>query len=56
VWRQLLREGIRVARCTLERLIKAQGLRGVVRGGRAVVTTRPTRQPWCSNLSVGMRG
>jgi transposase InsO family protein len=41
VWRQLLREGLVVARCTVERLMKALGLRGVVRGGRAVVTTRP---------------
>lgn len=41
VWRQLLREGIVVARCTVERLMKALGLRGVVRGSRAIVTTRP---------------
>ena len=41
VWRQLLREGIAVARCTVERLMKVLGLRGVVRGGRAIVTTRP---------------
>lgn len=41
VWRQLLREGIAVARCTVERLMKDLGLRGVVRGGPAVVTTCP---------------
>jgi putative transposase len=41
VWRQLRREGIVVARCTVERLMKALGLRGVVRGGGVVVTTRP---------------
>ncbi len=38
VWRQLLREGFAVARCTVERLMRAMGLRGVVRG-RKVKTT-----------------
>jgi transposase InsO family protein len=32
VWRQLLREGHRVARCTVERLMRQMGLHGVVRG------------------------
>ncbi len=32
VWRQLRREGITVARCTVERLMRALGLKGVVRG------------------------
>jgi putative transposase len=32
VWRQLLREGIVVARCTVARLMRAMGLQGVVRG------------------------
>jgi putative transposase len=32
VWRQLLREGFSVARCTVERLMKIMGLRGVLRG------------------------
>jgi putative transposase len=32
VWRQLLREGFHVARCTVERLMKIMGLRGVLRG------------------------
>ena len=40
VWRQLNREDIDVARCTVERLMKIQGLRGVVRG-RRVKTTLP---------------
>jgi putative transposase len=31
VWHQLRREGLTVARCTAERLMKAAGLRGVVR-------------------------
>lgn len=43
VWRQLLREGIQVARCTVERLMRADGLRGVTRGGRKIVTTRPDK-------------
>jgi putative transposase len=32
VWRQMKREGFDVARCTIERLMKAQGLQGVIRG------------------------
>ncbi len=32
VWLQLNREGIRVARCTVERLMRRLGLRGAVRG------------------------
>lgn len=40
VWRQFNREGIRVARCTVERLMKQMGLRGAVRG-RTVRTTTP---------------
>jgi transposase InsO family protein len=32
VWRQLAREGISVARCTVERLMRCQGLRGAMRG------------------------
>src|ERR1700744_5090000 len=32
VWRQLNREHHRVARCTVERLMRREGLRGVVRG------------------------
>lgn len=31
VWRQLAREGTAVARCTVERLMRRQGLRGVMR-------------------------
>ena len=38
VWKQLLREGWQVARCTVERLMKHLGLRGVVRG-KVVKTT-----------------
>jgi len=38
VWRQLRREGIEVARCTVERLMRHAGLRGVMRG-KVVKTT-----------------
>ena len=38
VWRQLQREGIQVARCTVERLMRRLGLRGV-RRGKVVRTT-----------------
>jgi transposase InsO family protein len=41
VWRQLRREQIPAARCTVERLMKALNLRGAVRGGGFIVTTRP---------------
>jgi len=32
VWRQLLREGHGVARCTVARLMRSMGLQGVIRG------------------------
>jgi len=38
VWRQLRREGQAAARCTVERLMKAMGLHGVVRG-KSIRTT-----------------
>ena len=40
VWKQLRREGISVARCTVERLMRDMGLRGAVRGRAWIVTTR----------------
>ena len=40
VWAQLNREGIRVARCTVERLMGDLGLSGARRGRRFKVTTR----------------
>ena len=39
VWAQLKREGIPVARCTVERLMRQLGLRGVVRGKTSIRTT-----------------
>lgn len=40
IWKQLIREGFEVARCTIERLMRDLGLRGVVRG-RKFKTTIP---------------
>ncbi len=40
VWRQLRRDGITVARCTIERLMRAMGLQGAIRG-RTFKTTIP---------------
>jgi putative transposase len=38
IWRQLQREHMPVARCTVERLMRQEGLRGVVRGRRSRTT------------------
>lgn len=38
IWRLLRREGIIVARCTVERLMRQQGLRGIRRGKQFVTT------------------
>jgi putative transposase len=46
VWRQLAREGIVVARCTVARLMRAMGLQGAVRG-RAIRTTIPDPAAAC---------
>jgi transposase InsO family protein len=44
VWRQLVCEGIAVARCTVARLMRRMGLRGVVRGKAARTTVSARRQ------------
>ena len=46
VWRQLLREGVMVARCTIERLMRRLGLQGV-RRGKGVRTTVPDAKAAC---------
>jgi putative transposase len=46
VWRQMNREGIAVARCTVERLMRRLGLRGVIRG-KVVRTTFSDRTLPC---------
>lgn len=46
VWRQLNREGVPVARCTVERLMKRLGLEGA-RRGKVVRTTIPDKAQPC---------
>lgn len=41
IWKQLRREGVRVARCTVERLMRAEGLTGVVASRSRPRTTIP---------------
>ncbi len=55
VWRQLRREGVTVARCTVGRLMRDMGLRGAVRGRAYKVTTLADEsaagwqsEPWSS--------
>lgn len=54
VWRQLLRESIVVARCTVERLMRQGGLHGVVRG-KAVKTTISNKEVSCPLDRVNRR-
>ena len=46
IWRQLRREGIEVARCTVARLMRQLGLKGVVRG-KAMKTTVSDKAAVC---------
>jgi putative transposase len=46
VWRQMLREGFAVARCTVERLMADLGLQGVIRG-KHIRTTVPDKAAPC---------
>lgn len=41
VWHELKRAGVKVARCTVERLMRQLGICGVSRGGHKVITTIP---------------
>ena len=50
VWRQLGREGIAVARCTVERLMRGMGLRGVVRGRERRTTISNPATPCPADL------
>jgi transposase InsO family protein len=45
VWKQLAREGTVVARCTVERLMRRLGLRGVRRGKVVRTTTSDAKAP-----------
>jgi transposase InsO family protein len=46
VWKQMNREGVSVARCTVERLMRGLGLQGA-RRGKAIRTTVPDRAAPC---------
>jgi len=50
VWLQLNREGIPVARCTVERLMREMELRGVVRGKRQITTISDPKQDRAPDL------
>ena len=50
VWRQLRREGEPVARCTVARLMRQMGLRGVVRGKEATTTVPDKGAPCPADL------
>ena len=45
VWHVLRREGNDIARCTVERLMKAMEIQGVVRGGKVITTNPDAAQP-----------
>tara|TARA_R110002111_G_scaffold108602_1_gene167379 strand:- start:89 stop:943 length:855 start_codon:yes stop_codon:yes gene_type:complete len=45
VWHALWRERKDIARCTVERLMKAMEIQGVVRGGKVITTNPDTAQP-----------
>ena len=45
VWHALRRDGMDVARCTVERLMRDMGLQGVVRGKKLVTTQPDSAQP-----------
>ena len=51
IWHALRREGHDVARCTVERLMKSMGIKGVVRG-RKIVTTNPDTARPCPDDKV----
>ncbi|MCK9553965.1 IS3 family transposase [Aquamicrobium sp.] len=45
VWHQLRREGVVIAKCTVERLMAAMGLAGVRRGKKAITTVSDPKAP-----------
>ena len=51
VWHVLLREGEDVARCTVERLMRSLGIKGVIRG-KKVITTNPDTSLPCPDDKV----
>ena len=51
VWTQLNREGFRVARCTVERLMSELGLSGPDAGGPTRLTSASTARPTSSSAA-----
>ena len=47
IWHQLRREGTKVARCTVERLMRTMGLAGIRRGKKTITTVSNAKTP-CS--------
>jgi hypothetical protein len=45
VWHQLRREGVAIAKCTVERLMRTMGLAGVRRGKKTITTVSNPRTP-----------
>ncbi len=45
IWHDLRRTGHDIARCTVERLMKAMGIQGVVRGQKPITTNPDTSRP-----------
>lgn len=45
IWHELRRNNHDIARCTVERLMKAMGIHGVVRGQKPITTNPDTSQP-----------
>ena len=50
IWRQMNRESIEVARCTVERLMDSIGLQGIVRGSRCKTTSSNPKAEHPSDL------
>ncbi|MBU2730248.1 IS3 family transposase, partial [Acidithiobacillus caldus] len=50
VWHKLRKEGVTVARCTVERLMRSQGWQGVRRGKRQRTTIADQQQPCPQDL------
>jgi putative transposase len=50
VWHLLKRDDVQVARCTVERLMRQEGLRGMVRGKKIVTTRRDETAPRPADL------
>ncbi|WP_155774203.1 IS3 family transposase [Rhodovulum sp. MB263] len=45
VWHALKRDNVAAARCTVERLMRAMGLQGVIRGKKVITTNPDTTRP-----------